>query len=179
MRTTPSCAHLNFPMNASELVIVGRFGKTYGVKGWVRVNSYTHPIENILTYSPWFINKHRQWEQIALEDGKPHHNSIIVKLPQINEPETAKLLTNCQIAVQRDQLPQLAADEYYWHDLEGLTVKNQNGEELGKIDHLFATGSNDVFVVKNGQEILIPYTDEVIIEINLKDGVIIVDWEIL
>ena len=88
----------------------------------------------------------------------------------------AKTYTNIDICINREQLPKLPKGEYYWSDLEGLTVINKSGKKLGTVDHLIATGSNDVLVLENN--IMIPYIDDVILEIDLKEKIIQVDWEL-
>ena len=82
------------------------------------------------------------------------------------------------IAITRAQLPALPKNEYYWSDLEGLTVINQAGVVLGKVIYLIATGSNDVLVIKGDKELAIPYLqDEVITQVDLENGVIHVNWD--
>lgn len=100
-----------------------------------------------------------------------------MKFSACDTPEAAALYTNLCIGVTRDQLPVLSLGDYYWSDLEGLTVINQDGICLGKVDHLFSTGSNDVLVVKGGRERLLPYTSAVMKDVNLEKGQIEVDWD--
>lgn len=160
-------------------IIIGRFGKVHGVKGWIRVISFTESQENILDLQPWLIKKHENLQSIDIEESRVLSDKILVKIKGVNDCETAKMFTNINIIVDREQLPFLPAKQYYWTDLEGLTVIDQSGKELGIVDHLFATGSNDVIVVKDkNKEILIPYLKNVIIKIDLKNKLIKVDYEI-
>ena len=160
-------------------IIIGRFGKAHGIKGWIRVISFTDPNENILQYHPWHIKKNNQWQQLNPEDTKQHSKDIIIKLPHINDRDIAKTYTNLEIFTNHDQLPKLPKNEYYWSDLEGLTVIDKSGTKLGIVDHLIATGANDVLIVNTTykQPLLIPYLDDVIIDINLNKKTITVDWE--
>ncbi|KPJ67386.1 MAG: hypothetical protein AMJ43_03755 [Coxiella sp. DG_40] len=160
-------------------IIIGRFGSTYGIKGWIKIISFTDPKVKILQYQPWWIKKNQQWQQIDIEDSKCHGKNIIVKLHDIDNCDQAKTYTNIDINIQHDQLPKLPKDEYYWSDLEGLTVLDKSGKKLGIVDHLIETGSNDVLVIKNGKQHLIPYIDNVIIKVDLKKKIIKVDWELL
>ena len=83
-----------------------------------------------------------------------------------------------EIAVERDQLPELANDEYYWTDLEGLQVRTCAGVTLGRVDHLLATGANDVLVVQGEREHLIPFVlGSVVKAVHLSDGWMEVDWD--
>lgn len=160
-------------------IIIGRFGSTYGIKGWIKIISFTDPKEKILQYKPWWIEKNHRWQQIYIEDSKWHGKDIIVKLHDINDCDQAKTYTNIDINIQHDQLPKLPKGEYYWSDLKGLTVIDKSDKKLGVVDHLMETGSNDVLVIKNGKQHLIPYIDDVIIEVDLKKKIIKVDWELL
>lgn len=160
-------------------IIIGRFGSVYGIKGWIKIISFTDPKQKILQYQPWWIKKNQQWQQIHTEDSRWHGKDIIAKLPNINDRDLAKTYTNIDINIQHNQLPKLPKGEYYWSDLEELTVIDKLGKKLGMVDHLMETGSNDVLVIKNGKQHLIPYTDNVIIKVDLKKKIIKVDWELL
>lgn len=117
---------------------------------------------------------------MQIEDARAHGNTIIVKLADLNTPEAARLLTGIEIAIKRTQLPTLEKNEYYWSDLIGLTVINKNGEVLGKVIYLIATGSNDVLIVKGENEHAIPYFfGEVVLSVDLAKQEIQVDWELL
>jgi len=158
-------------------IIIGRFGQSYGIKGWIKVNSLTDPISNILQYSPWQIQHQNVWREIKITQGKHQGNNIIVKLADCNSPEEAKIFTNDLIAIEREQLPVLSTNEYYWTDLIGLSVINQDGVNFGVVDSLLETGSNDVLIVKGLRQRLLPYTDNVIIKIDLTQKIITVNWD--
>lgn len=164
-------------------ITVGKIGSTYGIQGWLKIFSYTEFGASILEYAPWYISSDQShWEPIEIEDGRLHNNSIIVKLKDINTPEAARLFTGKTIAIRREQLPDLKKDEYYWSDLEGLTVINQRGEILGTVIYLIETGSNDVLVVKlaNNKEEAIPYLPgSVVLSVDLEKKEIHVNWELI
>tara|TARA_R110000868_G_scaffold315295_4_gene576215 strand:+ start:3761 stop:4273 length:513 start_codon:yes stop_codon:yes gene_type:complete len=163
----------------SKYIVVGKIGATYGINGWLKIKAYTELNANILDYAPWYLSETDQsLREITIEDGKPYGKGIIVKFPDINTPEDARLLTGKTISILRSQLPALSADEYYWSDLEGLTVINQQGVTLGTVAYFIETGSNDVFVVKGEKEIAIPYLPgTVVLKVDLAKQEIIVDWE--
>ncbi len=161
----------------SDKIVIGKFGKVHGVKGWIKVNSFADPKENILNFSPWFTQKHSAWEEIDIEQVLLRGNNIVAKLTNIDDRETAQTYTNVDIYVEKSLLPNLPKGEYYWSDLEGLTVINQDGVDFGTVQHLLATGSNDVLMVKNTKERMIPYLDDVIVDIDLDKKVITVNWD--
>lgn len=160
-----------------KYIPIGKIGASFGVKGWLKVYSYTKS-DNVLNYSPLYIsNENNQWTPIEVEQGRQHGKYLIVKIAHIDSPEQAGLLTGKLIAVNRTQFPELAKHEFYWSDLEGLTVKNKQGKILGKVIYLLETGSNDVLVVKGKIEFAIPYLPgQVILNIDLDRQEILVDW---
>jgi len=157
-------------------VIIGRLGSTYGVRGWIKVHSYTEPPENIFNYE-WYIKHQDQWQLTTIEAKKSHGKGYIVKLEGCEDPNDAKTYTNDYIAIDQTQLPKLNTGEFYWAELTGLHVVNTDGVELGVVDHLIATGANDVLVVKNDKKRLLPFTNDVVKEISLVEKKIIVEWD--
>jgi 16S rRNA processing protein RimM len=158
-------------------LIIGRFGKPFGVFGWIKVISFTDPSDNILKFKRWLIQKNNGWEELYIDSSKKHASNIVVKLPNISSPEEAKHFTNIKIAVLREELPKLKKTEHYWTDFYGLEVINKEGVSLGIIKSLIATGSNDVLVVEGGKKrYLIPYLSYVVIDVDLANKKIVVDW---
>ena len=160
-------------------VILGRISGLFGVRGWVRIHSYTDPREAILEYANWLIEIAGQWRPVAVAEGTPHGKTVVVRLDGIEDRDAAAELMGCSIGVERSKLPAPGKGEYYWSDLEGLAVEQDNGEMIGTVAYLIETGANDVLVVrKEAQEVLIPFvTGEVISDVDLANGVIRVNWE--
>ncbi|MGD8567164.1 MAG: ribosome maturation factor RimM [Gammaproteobacteria bacterium] len=165
----------------SQFVVVGKITSAYGVKGWVKVFSYTDPVSNILQYTPWYLPdspKHNGWRRCELVNGRLHGKQLVAQLEGVNDRNQAELLRGTDIAVPRSQLPEPEEGEYYWLDLKGLRVVNTHGVELGVVDDMMETGANDVLVVKGDRQRLIPYVmDEIVKDVNLAGGVLTVDWE--
>jgi len=159
-------------------ITIGRISGLYGVRGWVKIFSYTHPIKNILNYSPWQLGQHGQWQTISVSEGRSQNKGIIARLESINDRDQASRLLGAEIAVERQQLPQPSEGEYYWADLTGLTVINREGITLGQVDYLLETGANDVLVLKGERERLIPFLlEQVVLDVDLAQSVLRVDWE--
>ena len=155
-------------------VIVGRLAGVYGVKGWLRVQSFTQPSENILDYRPWQLERRGV---VEVEEGRPHGKGLICRLTGINDRDAAAGLIGLGIEVERSQLPALTPGEYYWQDLIGLDVVNREGDALGTVSRLMETGAHDVLVTRGERERLIPYAPgQTVDEVRLEDGVIVVDW---
>ena len=162
-------------------IIVGRLGAAFGIKGWQKCQSFTQPATNLFDYQPWQINIKGDWIVTEYEAYKSHGDGFVVKVPQADEREAARHLANCEIAVDRSQLPELPADTYYWTDLQGLTVVTENGEVLGKIENMLETGANDVMIINAGdKQHAIPFLQgHVVKHVDLVNKTVTVDWELL
>ena len=165
-------------------IVIGRFNSVYGIKGWLKIFSHTQPMENIFSYSPWYIKDGKQWRPLEVSNWRKHGKGIVALIKGIDDREVAKELTGKDVFTFRDQLPKLEEGDFYWTDLEGLAVLNEEGVVLGKVHHLFETGSNDVLVVKpnkdsvDDRERLIPYLPEqTVLQVDLAKGEIQVDWD--
>jgi 16S rRNA processing protein RimM len=162
-----------------RFVTLGRISGVHGVQGWVRVHSDTSPRENIVNYSPWFLVRRGRRETWKLKSGRGHGKTVLAKLEGCNDRNAAEELVGALISVPRAALPDTSLPgEYYWADLVGLAVKTTDDVDLGRIDHLFETGSNDVMVVQGDRERLVPYIwKQVVLEVDLKAGEMLVDWD--
>lgn len=172
----------------AELVVIGRLTAVYGVKGWLKVFSYTDPLENFLDYRNCRINRNGVWQPIEIAEGRLHGKGVVARLDGVNDREAAASFVGCDIAIPTAELPQLAPDEFYWRDLEGLQVVVDHPQRgrllLGAVDHLLETGANDVLVVKGDEhsidqrERLIPYLPgSVVFDIDLVARSLRVDWD--
>lgn len=165
------------PEDDQPRIILGRISGVFGVKGWLKVFSETAPRDNILGYPVWQVRRRDGWRDYRLLEGQPHGKGIIARLAGVDDRDQAEELTRCAVAVGRDELPPAPVDEYYWADLEGLAVVNLDGVGLGRVDHLFETGANDVMALKGERDRLLPFIAEVVREVDLEAGRIEVDWD--
>src|SRR5688572_7312040 len=113
----------------------------------------------------------------GVEDGHSHAGSVVAKLQGIDDRDRARDWVGADIVVERERLPATRADELYWTDLEGLEVRTIGGIVLGKVDHLLATGAQDVLVLDSTPQCLIPFiVGDVVKHVDLESGFIVVDW---
>jgi len=161
----------------SPYTTLGKIGKTYGVKGWFNVVSFTDPIENIFEYTTWYLKNDSQWEAFELEAFRPHGKGYIAKLPGYDTPENSRLLTNREIGVPTSELPTLANNEYYWSDLIDLEVYTAEGQLLGKVTQVLETGANEVLCVQGERERMVPFIKSVIQKVDLEQKRITVNWD--
>lgn len=159
-------------------VDVGKISGVFGVKGWLKIFSYTSPKENILNYSPWLLEKGGEVKTVEVVDGNLHGGGVIAQIKGVNDRNQAESLLGCEIFIRREQLPETAEGEYYWSDLIGLEVVTIEGSALGTVDSLLETGANDVLIVKGERERAVPFIKgQVIVEIDREAGRIVVDWD--
>jgi len=159
-------------------IAVGRISGLYGVRGWVRVYSYTEPREAIVGYSPWWVRVAGHWQEMQVAGGRRHGKGVIARLDGCTDRDEAAALVGSDIAIRRSQLPETVAGEYYWADLIGMAVVTLDGRELGVVKSLMETGANDVLVVEGERERLIPYLHpDVVTDVDLETGRIRVDWD--
>ena len=157
---------------------MGRIVGVYGVKGWVKIHSYPEPREAVLEYDRWFVKREEAWQEAAVEEGRRHGKSIVARLEGPQDRDEARELIGCEVAIERDDLPDPGDGRYYWSDLEGLRVVHRDGTELGRVAYLIETGANDVLVTEGERERLIPFiAQRVILDVDVANGVITVDWE--
>jgi 16S rRNA processing protein RimM len=159
------------------MVVMGRVTVPFGVRGWVNVQPDTEVLDGLFDYPVWWIQAESGWRELKLEDAKVHGDHLVAKLEGIDDRDQAFRLKGRLIAVPREQLPEPEANEYYWSDLVGLTVRNTQGIELGQVKELFETGANDVIVVHGERERLIPFVGQVVLEVDLLNRAMTVDWD--
>jgi 16S rRNA processing protein RimM len=159
-----------------ELICVGHILGAQGIKGWVRVFSNTSPRENIVNYSPWFIELGQELKSVDVS-GRLQGRNVIARLEGIEDRSQAEALTDCRILIDPAQLPRLPAGDYYWSDLIGLKVETLQGEPLGVVASMLETGADDVMVLSGDRERLIPFVmDDIVREVDLARQRLIVDW---
>jgi 16S rRNA processing protein RimM len=159
-------------------ISVGRVSGTFGVKGWVKVFSFTDPRENILSYSPWLLKKGIESKTVKIIDGKFQGKTLIAQLDGVADRDQAEALLGWDILIDQNQLPSTKAGEYYWSELMGLQVVNLEGVNFGAVDSLLETGANDVLIIRGDRERAVPFIQgRHVIEIDLDQGRMIVDWD--
>ncbi len=165
-------------MPNQQHINVGKISGVFGIKGWVKVFSFTDVRENILNYSPWLLKKDSETKWVAVIDGNLQGKTVVAQLDGVNDRDQAASLMGWDIFITPDQLPKAAKDEYYWSDLIGLHVETDLGVQLGVVEGLLETGANDVLIVKGDRERVIPFLQgQTIVNIDLDTGRMIVDWD--
>jgi 16S rRNA processing protein RimM len=168
--------------HAATHVVMGRIGAPWGVKGWVKVFSFTEPAGNLLDYRHFEIESGAQLVPVEFDELKPHGSGFVGHIRGCDVREASGAFTGRELWLAKSALPQIG-EGYYWHQLEGLRVVNLQDEVLGTVHHMMETGANDVMVVRGDessvdrQERLLPWVlGQVVREVDLDAGLVRVDW---
>ncbi|MFO8240763.1 MAG: ribosome maturation factor RimM [Dissulfuribacterales bacterium] len=156
---------------------IGKIVKTHGIRGEVQAYSYSD-IRYFFDYKDIFV-------QDKYGDKMPHRlvtarvkkgRSVILALEGVVDLTQAGSLVNTEIFLDRSKLSLLAEGEYYWHEIEGLSVVSAKGEKLGILSDVLSTGAHDVYVVKGERgEILVPAVEQIVKTIDPEKGLMVVD----
>jgi len=164
--------------DGERLVPLGEVHGLYGVRGWVRVYSYTDPRTGILDYASWWLDTGAGWQAYTLAAGRRHGDTVVARLAGCEDRDAAASLLGASIAVPRRSLPPLPAGQYYLVDLLGSRVRTTAGIDIGEVDRLMDTGAHDVLVIRGDRERLVPFAEgETVVEVDLERALITVDWD--
>ena len=160
-------------------MLVGRVTAAHGVRGWVRVKSFTDPPDNLLNYAPWLLREGSgPLRAVDVAGAQAQGDHFIAQFRGCDDRNAAEAFRGAEIHVSPAALAPLEPGEYYWRDLIGMTVRNPHGKVFGAVAHLMETGAHDVLVVADGEaEVLMPFTEPYLCEVRLEDRVIVMDWQ--
>lgn len=159
-----------------DFLEIGQIVNTFGVKGIVKVVPFTDNVERFEELKTVFLEKNNKIEEKQIEETKFHKNMVLVKFKNIETIEEAEKYVNAYLKVDRENAISLEEDEYFIADLLGSEVYTDENLLLGKLEDIFNTGSNDIYVVKDekGKQILLPAIADVIKNIDVKNQKIVV-----
>jgi 16S rRNA processing protein RimM len=168
-----------------QLITLGKVGAVYGIKGWLKIHSFTDEPEAILDYLPWSLKLGNKVQTVEVTDWRKHNNGLVVKVAGYDDRDRAQSLVGSEILVKETALAKLPEGEFYWRDLIGMAVVTNQGYDLGTVSEIMETGANDVLVVKanrndgfSKKERLIPYLfEQVVLSVSAKNKQICVDWD--
>ncbi|QOL26934.1 ribosome maturation factor RimM [Thalassotalea sp. LPB0316] len=171
--------------DVNNLITLGKVGSVYGIKGWLKIHSFTENAEDIFDYSPWSLKLGGKVQSVTVTDWRKHNNGLIAKFDGVDDRDLAQSFVSYEIAVDQSVLPELPEGDFYWRDLIGMTVVTEQGYNLGEVTDLMETGANDVLVVKANRndgfgkkERLIPYLFEQVVKtVDATNKQITVDWD--
>ena len=173
------------PVLPTDPVIIGRVTSVHGIKGWVKIYSYTEEPKKIFDYEPWWINAREGWKLVKVNKYKVASQNLIAHINNFDDRDISrKELCQRNIAIDRSKLPKLNTSEYYWYQLKGLRVITINEKvDLGVVVGLLETGANEVLEIQGDRssldlrQRLIPCIKQVVLSVNLESNIIQVDWD--
>jgi 16S rRNA processing protein RimM len=163
-------------MSADSLILMGKIAATHGLRGQLRIVSYSGSFDSFLSIDSVMLkDRSGRTNKFSVAGATVHGNKLLLTLAGFTDINEVLPFVGSELYLRRDQLPSAADDEYYWYDLIGLKVVTSSGEPLGRLESIIETGSNDVFVVKSAErEYLIPALQDVVVNIDLAGGVMTV-----
>lgn len=155
---------------------VGQIVNTFGVKGMLKVKPFTDDVNRFEELKKVYICKKEKLEEVEIEEVKYHKDMVLLKVKGIDDMNEAEKVKGLYLKIDRKNAKKLPKDTYFIADLLGLQVYSDTGELLGKVDDIFRTGANDIYVIKDkkGKQLLLPGIPDVIKEIDLEKEKIIV-----
>jgi len=165
-------------MNNERRILIARVVGAFGVRGELKLQSFTDPVSAALKYQPWLLTHNGTEREISDVRGRATAKGLTAFIPGVDDRDVAESLTGAEIWIPRSRLPAPKPGEYYWVDLEGLKVRNLEGVDLGTVSHVFNTGANDILSVTGERERLIPFIDgQFVHSVDFEAGLITVDWD--
>lgn len=167
-------------------LVVGRISAVHGVRGWVKVLSYTEQPAMVFDYQPWYIDKDGSTQTVELSTWKRQGDSFVAHLKGVDDRDIARDWCHRDIRVAPGVFPKLSETEFYWYQLEGLAVYNhftRDVHRLGVVASLLETGANDVLVIEgdaesiDSRERLIPYSQAYLLKVDLETKRLDVVWD--
>ncbi|OHC69687.1 MAG: 16S rRNA processing protein RimM [Rhodocyclales bacterium GWA2_65_20] len=164
------------------MVVLGRIVVPYGIAGWVKIHPFgDDPVAWKGMPSLWLgeAPEGADWSPLTLKELRFHGKSLIAKFEGVDDRSAAERLDGCYVAAPREALPANAENEFYWGDLVGLAVVNEEGEALGTVATLIEAGANQVLVVRDAdgtRERLLPFVAAVVKDVAVAAGRIRVAW---
>lgn len=160
-------------------ILLGRVVGAFGVRGEIKLESWTEPRSAIFRYQPWIVRSPSGVETtVEGVRGRDSGKHLVARFPGVEDRDVVEAMRGTEIYVARSALPPPKPDEYYWVDLEGLDVKTTEGVALGQVSHLFSTGANDVVVVRGDRERMIPFVQpDFVKSVDFEANLVVVDWD--
>ncbi len=167
--------------SSDRKIVLGVLGKPFGIKGFLYLNYYSGDLSTLNSFSYFFVGK--DFKKLHIQEIKVHQDKCVILFQGIDNRNEAEILRNEEVSVFKVDLPDLKSGEYYWYELEGLTVLNEDNKDLGKVKKIIETGANDVMMVSSSdtsidnKERLIPFLNKKVIKkVEINNKKIYVEW---
>ena len=160
-------------------ILLGRIVGAFGIRGQIKIESWTEPRDAIFRYQPWILVDATGNERVfSGARGKESGKHLVANFPDVDDRNVVEAMRGTDIYVLRSALPPPKAGEFYWIDLEGFRVVTVEGVDFGTVSHLFSTGSNDVLFIRGDRERMVPFVEpDFVKSVDFDAGLITVDWD--
>ncbi len=158
---------------------LGRIVGAFGIRGQIKIESWTDPRDAIFRYQPWILVDPAGVErEYSGARGRESGKHLVAEFPGVTDRDVVEAMRGTEILVPRSALPPPRPGEFYWVDLEGFRVLNVDGTDFGTVSHLFSTGANDVLMVRGERERLVPFVEPDFVQsVDFEARLITVDWD--
>jgi len=176
---TPSPDGNEAVAGGNRRIVLGIVLGAFGIQGWVRIKPLGLDSTSLLTLKDWTLTLPRESRPGRVEEAKRHGGSVLAKMAGFDDRDHAEAWRGAEVSVSRDQLPDAGPGEYYWSDLIGLSVRNVEGVDLGRVSGLIEAPAHDVLRVagEGGREQLIPFVEPIVRSVEMESRAITVDWQ--
>ena len=161
------------------MVVVAQVGAPFGIKGWVHVKPFTEPASNFQQFDRLFLGDSKDsWDLVDSIEVRKHNQGFVAQINGCENRDLAERYRGAELAVERLDLPELEAGEYYWVDVIGIRVENKDGDVLGTVSDIVENNASAVMHIEgNSKTYLIPLVRPILINVELPSR-LIVDWDI-
>ncbi|UNU73882.1 ribosome maturation factor RimM [Moraxella nasovis] len=179
----PNLSRAHTMPNPDDLIKIATLQKPYGIKGWLWVFSETDERSDVFNFQPWWMKTATGFKPLTVSEWRHQGAGLVASFQEIPDRNVAETMQGVTIWADKANFPKLDDDEYYWSDLIGLTVINEEHEILGVVEKLFETGAHEIVCVKptaqslDGEERLIPWHKDVVLKVDLDSQTMLVAWQ--
>lgn len=160
----------------ADYVLIGKVLKPHGIRGELKILPFSGNPGELLGVDEIYLGPQPDSRSYKVQKARSQGKFLLLQLAGVGDRNTADTLIGLEVRVVLDALPDLAPNEFYWYEMEGLEVSTVNGRRLGRVASLMATGAHDVLVIKGGDaEYLVPAINEIIIKVDQQAGTLVID----
>jgi 16S rRNA processing protein RimM len=163
--------------DSSSLIELGVVGAPFGVRGWIKLRSFTEPPERLLQHRSVQLGQAGAWTTYQIESSGRSGGQLTAKLSGVNDRDQAQALRGAQVCVPRRELPQRDDKDFYRADLIDCEVQNLAGIGLGVVKHFVETPAQVLMVVRGEKEYWVPAVPQHLRRVDLQARLVVVDWD--
>ena len=163
----------------SDVTVMAQVGSPFGINGLNKLHVFTEEVDSLIDYNNFLIRKDScsEWNKVSLSSMKVQGKGLLVKINNSSTPEEAGSFACYEIGVLKSDLCDLEEGCFYYHQIEGLLVIDQNNNNIGRVKKMWSNGGHDVFEVLGPKNQILPFIDSVIVAVDLAKKTLKVNWD--